>query len=176
MAPYNALIYLFSRVPNTPILKNENFPEMEKLTANWQEIRDEARRLYDGGHIQMSKTYNDLAFNTFFKRGWKRFYLKWYGDFFPSAMDLCPKTVDLVKSIPSVNAALFTLMPGKSASVDLQIDFGHALSAVDFDSLDFENGHLELNEGDFEIISFRKKLIESFKPLNGGSGGPGPTH
>jgi beta-hydroxylase len=114
MAPYNALIYLFSRVPNTPILENKNFPEMEKLTANWQEIREEARRLYDGGHIQMSKTYNDLAFNTFFKRGWKRFYLKWYGDIFPSAMDLCPKTVELVKSIPSVNAALFTLMPGKS--------------------------------------------------------------
>ena len=114
MAPYNALIYLFSAVANKPILNVKDFPELDPLQQNWETIREEARKLYEGGHIQISKSYNDLAFNTFFKRGWKRFYLKWYGDFFPSAMDLCPRTVDLVKSIPSINAALFTLMPGKS--------------------------------------------------------------
>jgi len=114
MAPYNAMIYLFSAVPNKPILDFKDFPELEVLRQNWQTIRQEAQKLYEGGHIQISKNYNDLAFNTFFKRGWKRFYLKWYGEFFPSARDLCPKTVELVKSIPSVNAALFTLMPGKS--------------------------------------------------------------
>ena len=114
MAPYNALIYLFSGIPNKPILDVKDFPGLDPLQQNWEMIREEARKLYEGGHIQISKSYNDLAFNTFFKRGWKRFYLKWYGDFFPSAMDLCPKTVELVKSIPSVNAALFTLMPGKS--------------------------------------------------------------
>jgi beta-hydroxylase len=114
MAPYNALIYLFSRVPSKPILDVKDFPGLDPLQQNWEMIREEARKLYEGGHIQISKSYNDLAFNTFFKRGWKRFYLKWYGDFFPSAMDLCPRTVELVKSIPSVNAALFTLMPGKS--------------------------------------------------------------
>lgn len=114
MAPYNAMIYLFSAVKNTPILDTAAFPDLEPLQKNWEIIREEARNLYQEGHIQVSKNYNDLAFNTFFKRGWKRFYLKWYGDFFPSARDLCPRTVELVKSIPSVNAALFTLMPGKS--------------------------------------------------------------
>jgi beta-hydroxylase len=114
MAPYNALICLFSGVPNKPVLDINDFHDLDPLQQNWETIRDEARKLYEGGHIQISKSYNDLAFNTFFKRGWKRFYLKWYGDFFPSAMDLCPKTVELVKSIPTVNAALFTLMPGRS--------------------------------------------------------------
>ena len=114
MAPYNALIYLFSAVSNKPVLEEKDFPELDSLKRNWETIREEAKKLYAGGHIQTSKSYNDLAFNTFFKRGWKRFYLKWYGDFFPSAMDLCPQTVELVKSIPSVNAALFTMMPGKS--------------------------------------------------------------
>ena len=114
MAPYNALIYLFSKVPNKPILDLKDFPELDPLRDNWQTIRDEAKKLYEGGQIQISSKYNDLAFNTFFKRGWKRFYLKWYGDFFPSAKDLCPKTVELVASIPTVNAALFTMMPGKS--------------------------------------------------------------
>ena len=113
-APYNALIYLFSAVPNKPIQDVKDFPELATLRENWQTIREEAKRLYEGGHIQISKSYNDLAFNTFFKRGWKRFYLKWYDEFLPSARDLCPRTVELVQSIPSVNAALFAMMPGKS--------------------------------------------------------------
>jgi beta-hydroxylase len=113
-SPYNCLCYLFSAVPTTPTQKLENFPDLAPLQANWQIIRDEALRLYEEGHIKKSENYSDLAFNTFFKRGWKRFYLKWYGDFMPSAKELCPKTVDLVQSIPSVNAALFAMLPGHS--------------------------------------------------------------
>lgn len=114
MAPYNSLIYLFSAVPNKPILDLKDFPELDALKANWEIIRDEAKRLYEEGHIKPSDKHNDLAFNTFFKRGWKRFYLKWYDDMMPSAQQLCPKTCELVRSIPSVNAALFALLPGKS--------------------------------------------------------------
>ena len=80
MAPYNALIYLFSAVPNKPILDEVNFPDLKPLRENWELIRDEAMRLYEAGHIQSSSKHNDLAFNTFFKRGWKRFYLKWYDE------------------------------------------------------------------------------------------------
>src|SRR5258708_40367727 len=67
MAPYNALIYLFSAVPNKPVLEAKDFPELEPLKANWETIRDEARQLYEGGHIQTSKKNNDLAFKTCFK-------------------------------------------------------------------------------------------------------------
>ncbi|HEX3356663.1 MAG TPA: aspartyl/asparaginyl beta-hydroxylase domain-containing protein [Tepidisphaeraceae bacterium] len=114
LAPYNLFVYLFSKVPNKPILDINGFPELLALRNNWETIRDEARRLYEEGHIKKSDTHSDLAFNSFFKRGWKRFYLKWYDDMMPSAMDLCPKTVELVKSIPSVNAALFAMLPGRS--------------------------------------------------------------
>src|SRR5438874_8282311 len=71
MAPYNALIYLFSGVPNKPILDKEGFPELAKLRENWEMIRDEAVRLFEAGHVKGSDKHNDLAFNTFFKRGWK---------------------------------------------------------------------------------------------------------
>ena len=91
MAPYNAMIYLFSAVKNTPTVDPKQFPELDPLQQNWETIRDEARKLYQEGHIQISKSYNDLAFNTFFKRGWKRFYLKWYGDFFPSGRICAPR-------------------------------------------------------------------------------------
>ena len=111
MAPYNALMYLFSRVPNRPYIEVERFPELGPLRENWQMIRDEALSLFDEGHIRAAATYNDLGFNSFFKTGWKRFYVKWYDEPLPSARALCPKTVALVQSIPTVNAAMFALLP-----------------------------------------------------------------
>lgn len=114
VAPYNALIYLFSAVPNKPVLATQELPELLKLRENWETIRDEAAALYDGGHIRVAEKHNDLAFNTFFKNGWTRFYLKWYDDFLPSAEKLCPKTVELVRSIPSIHAALFVALQPRS--------------------------------------------------------------
>jgi beta-hydroxylase len=115
LAPYNALVYLFSRVPRTPILEVERFPEVVPLRANWRAIRDEALRLYQAGHIRASDRHDDLGFNTFFRKGWKRFYLKWYGAPLPSARALCPRTVELVESIPTVHGALFALIGPQSA-------------------------------------------------------------
>jgi beta-hydroxylase len=89
MAPYNSLIYLFSAVKNTPVLKLEDFPELKPLTDHWEIIRDEALELIAGGHIAAAEKHNDIAFNSFFKRGWRRFYLKWYDDFLPSAKESC---------------------------------------------------------------------------------------
>ncbi|MEE4304057.1 MAG: aspartyl/asparaginyl beta-hydroxylase domain-containing protein [Wenzhouxiangella sp.] len=111
IAPYNALIYLFSGVPNRPYLERRDFPELDLLRDNWETIRDEARALFDQGHIRAADGRNDLAFNSFFKRGWTRFYLKWYNDGYPSAEELCPKTVELVRRIPSVHAAMFAVLP-----------------------------------------------------------------
>jgi beta-hydroxylase len=111
MAPYNALMYLFSAVPNRPYVEVDRFPELSPLRAEWQTIRDEALSLFDEGHIRAAATYNDLGFNSFFKTGWKRFYVKWYDEPLPSAKALCPKTVALVQSIPTVNAAMFALLP-----------------------------------------------------------------
>ncbi|MCF4878000.1 aspartyl/asparaginyl beta-hydroxylase domain-containing protein, partial [Acinetobacter baumannii] len=44
----------------------------------------------------------------FFKTGWKRFYLKWYESSHPSAAELCPKTTALLKTLPTIKAAMFT--------------------------------------------------------------------
>lgn len=110
MAPYNALMYLFSGVPSEPILDTALFPGLERLRGSWETIRDEAAALYEGGHVKAAEKYDDLAFNSFFRTGWKRFYLKWYGEPLPSARELCPRTVELVESIPELNAAMFALL------------------------------------------------------------------
>ncbi len=111
LAPYNVLAYLFSAVPRTPILQVADFPALTALRENWPVIRDEALQLFDQGHIRAAAKNNDASFNSFFKEGWKRFYLKWYDEPLPSAQLLCPNSVALVRSIPSVKAALFALLP-----------------------------------------------------------------
>jgi len=111
LAPYNVLMYMFQAVPNKPVLSLDNFPELGPLRDNWQTIREEALNLFDEGRIKAAANNNDWGFYSFFKSGWKRFYLKWYEDALPSARTLCPKTVALVSSIPNVHGAMFAMLP-----------------------------------------------------------------
>lgn len=114
MAPVNAIMYLFSSVPKTPFLDLADFPELKLLRDNWETIREEAESLYKEGYISASDKYDDIGFNSFFRRGWKRFYLKWYQEPMDSAQTLCPKTLKLIQQIPNINAAMFTLLPKNS--------------------------------------------------------------
>lgn len=111
LAPINALLYLFSAIPARPYLERDAFPELDLFRAHWREIREEALGLADEGHIRAAVRHNDASFNSFFKEGWKRFYLKWYEQPLPSAQALCPRTVALVRQVPNVKAAMFTLLP-----------------------------------------------------------------
>jgi beta-hydroxylase len=111
VAPYSAFAYMASKAPNRPFLEAAGFPELRRLTDNWQVIRDEGLRLMDEGMVREATAHNDIGFHTFFKRGWKRFYLKWYGDPVPSAEALCPRTVELLSEVPSVHGAMFATLP-----------------------------------------------------------------
>lgn len=113
-APYNSLMYLNSSVPSKPYLDRERFPELDKLRDNWQMIREEAEQLFDEGYIRDALNNNEAGFGSFFKKGWTRFYLTWYDGPLPSAQRLCPKTVELVSSIPNVKGAMFTRLPPNS--------------------------------------------------------------
>jgi beta-hydroxylase len=111
VAPINCFMYAFSAVPNRPILDLADFPELNPLQENWRLIRAEALNLARQGAVKGSDKYDDLGFNSFFRTGWKRFYLKWYDEALPSALALCPRTVALVNAIPSLNGAMFAMLP-----------------------------------------------------------------
>ncbi|MGB9988364.1 lipid A hydroxylase LpxO [Pseudoduganella rhizocola] len=111
MAPINIFMHWFSRVPSTPYLNVADFKELAPLQQNWQVIRDEAQNLIRLQKIKASEKNDDAGFNSFFKAGWKRFYLKWYDASHPSAEQLCPQTYALLKAIPSVKAAMFAELP-----------------------------------------------------------------
>jgi beta-hydroxylase len=111
VAPYNILMYAFSGVPGKPYHDVAGFPELAPLAANWQVIRDEAMRLHHAGQVRAATGKNDAGFDSFFKYGWKRFYLKWYEEPLPSAREHCPRTVALLESIPSLHGAMFAMLP-----------------------------------------------------------------
>ena len=111
MAPYNVLMYVFSAVPARPIVQRRDFPELDVLRDNWEVIREEALALCGAGRIRASERHDDVGFNSFFRHGWKRFYVKWYGAPLGSARKMCPRTVALVDSVSTVNAAMFALLP-----------------------------------------------------------------
>ena len=45
------------------------------------------------------------------KNGWQRFYIRCYGDFYPSARERCPRTAELLEGLPNVHLAAFTMVP-----------------------------------------------------------------
>jgi beta-hydroxylase len=111
LAPLNAVLYAASQVQPRPFLDAQRFAALDVLRANWRLIRDEALALNESGHIRAAAAYNDIGFNSFFRTGWTRFYLKWYGAELPSARSLCPRTVELLAALPEVKAAMFASLP-----------------------------------------------------------------
>jgi beta-hydroxylase len=109
--PYNALVYLTSRTPNRPYLPEWDFPEMQVIKDNWRVLRDEALKLRSEGAVHGSIGDQDIAFSSFYRRGWKSFYIKWYGHPLPSAERLCPRSAALLNQVPSIRGALFANLP-----------------------------------------------------------------
>lgn len=113
MSPINFPMYIFSKVDTKPYIPTNEVENLDILQKNWKMIRDEALTLDELGLIKTSDKLDDAGFNSFFKKGWSRFYLKWYGASIPSAAKRCPKTTELIESLPNVKAAMFArLKPG----------------------------------------------------------------
>jgi beta-hydroxylase len=110
LAPINVPIYLSSAVPATPFVDLDLVPGLRFLEKHWRELREEVERLNSQGNIRSSEIYDDAGFNSFFRHGWKRFYLKWYGEPVASARALCPRTLELLEQVPAVRAAMFVRM------------------------------------------------------------------
>jgi beta-hydroxylase len=94
----------------------EDFGALAAIREHWTEIRAEAEALYRQGAFSLTNSPDsnasfDIGFGSFFKYGWSKFYLRWYGATIRSARELCPKTVALLEGIPTVNGAMFSLLP-----------------------------------------------------------------
>lgn len=116
-APINCLLYMFTQQRGRdPILELEKFAELAPLQENWETIRDEAielwrRQCFESINEPGQAAHYDIGFRTFFKYGWRNYYLKWYGYTHQSAIDSCPKTVEILSKVPSVRGAMLSILP-----------------------------------------------------------------
>jgi len=127
-SPLNCLLYLFTLPKAKPaIMDMDKFPELQEIQENWEMIRDEAMKLMaEGGFDSISDpdspSYYDIGFRTFYKYGWTKFYVNWYGYTHESAKRTCPKTVELLSKIPSVNGAMFSVLPASGGQLTRHLD------------------------------------------------------
>jgi len=116
-APLNCLLYLFTQArARHPIMDRERFPELEPIQRNWTTIRDEALALQQARMLEQtadpdSSAYYDIGFRTFYKYGWRKFYLKWYGTTHNSAQQHCPETLRILREVPQIKGAMFSVLP-----------------------------------------------------------------
>lgn len=116
-SPLNCLLYVFTQKrARRPIMDMADFPELSPIRENWQTIRAEVQALheqqvFDQTNNPDSSAYYDLGFRTFYKYGWSKFYLKWYGTTHRSAQATCPQTLKILEQVPSVNGAMFSVLP-----------------------------------------------------------------
>ena len=99
LASLNALLILCSKEKfrSRPFISKKHFVNMELTTENWQVFRDEAVSLVKQEQIKKTEKNNCAGFNSFFKYGWERFYLKWYGFEYSPTLNSCPKSVAILK-------------------------------------------------------------------------------
>lgn len=116
-SPLNCLLYMFTQPrAQQPIIDLDKFHELDEIQNNWETIREEVLSLYQQRYFEQTKKPEsqasyDIGFRTFFKYGWSKFYIKWYGYTHDSAKKLCPNTVRILEQIPSVNGAMFSVLP-----------------------------------------------------------------
>lgn len=119
-APFNCVLYM-TTLPrgSKAVLDPAEFPELDLLRQNWQTLREEGLELVRQNYFDATKRpgtagYYDVGFRTFFKYGWSRFYLHWYGYTHHSARRLCPRTIEILQQVPAVHGAMFAFLPRRS--------------------------------------------------------------
>lgn len=116
-APLNCLLYMATdRNARRAVLDAGFLADIGLIRNGWRQIREEALALHMAGDLDItsqwgSPGYYDLGFRTFYKRGWKKFYLQWYGAPHKSAERMCPETVRILRQVRGVRAALFSILP-----------------------------------------------------------------
>ena len=119
-SPLNCLLYVGTkRRARRPWMDLADFPELAAIQENWEVMRDEGLALLESKRFEATKREGtdaayDVGFRTFFKYGWGRFYVKWYGYEHASAKDLCPRTSEILSGIDAVNGAMFAVLPPHS--------------------------------------------------------------
>lgn len=110
----DALIEQSSLVPNAPVLDARDFSWTQILRDNWETILSEARAVLQTPEAaplldEVSPDHKRIA-----PPGkWRSFFLRGYGCDIAENMARCPRTTALVRKVPGLNSAFFSILaPG----------------------------------------------------------------
>jgi len=118
-APFNSILYLFTKPQARPAFSPATlYPQLSLIHQHAELIRQEALALMQDARLvggdSAEPGYYDVGFRTFYKYGWRKFYLNWYGYEHQSAQRLCPQTLQVLRQIPQIRGAMFSLLPPHS--------------------------------------------------------------
>lgn len=112
---FDRIIGTFSLVPNAPVLDVRDFGWTEMLRDNWQAIRDEALATalaHEDAAPSLALVSPDHRAIAPINK-WRSFFLWGYGYAIDENVARCPVTASLVRRIPGLNSAFFSILaPG----------------------------------------------------------------
>ena len=80
---------------------------MEFITEARKVFQGEACKVIEREQVKKNDKNYDIGFNSFFKNGWKRFYLKWYRVEHPSVLDSCPRSFAILEKVKCIKSRMF---------------------------------------------------------------------
>jgi aspartyl/asparaginyl beta-hydroxylase (cupin superfamily) len=112
---FERLLLRSSLVPTTPFLPTETFAWIPELESHWTEIRAELDRVLD--YQDALPNFQDISTDQVSitnDDGWKTYFFLGYGFRSQANAARCPRTSELLDSIPGLTTAFFSiLVPGK---------------------------------------------------------------
>ncbi len=119
LAPIERFIGRRSLVGDATFFPNERFPWIEHVEQNWHVIREEAERLLDvrddlANFQDISKDQIEITDDD----RWKTFFLYGYGFEAKLGVEMCPKTAALMREIPGMTTAMFSILSPRKHILD----------------------------------------------------------
>lgn len=103
-----------SKVPDTPVISNEHFDFLTQFEQHWPTILEEARAVLK--YREAIPGFQDISpdqYRLATEQNWKTFVLFGFGKQLMKNTTLTPKTADLLKAVPNLQTAMFSILaPG----------------------------------------------------------------
>jgi beta-hydroxylase len=119
LAPIERFIGRRSLVGDTTFFANDRFPWIAEIEANWQTIREELEGVLEDREAlpnfqDISKDQIEITDDD----RWKTLFLYGYGFEAKLGVELCPRTAELMRRIPGMTTAMFSILSPRKHILD----------------------------------------------------------
>jgi aspartyl/asparaginyl beta-hydroxylase (cupin superfamily) len=119
LAPIERFIGKRSLVGDATFFSNDRFPWIEHVEANWETIREELEGvLVDHEALPNFQDISKDQIEITDDHRWKTFFLYGYGFKAPLGIEMCPKTAALMRQIPGMTTAMFSILSPRKHILD----------------------------------------------------------